>query len=170
MLIREAVESDAMGIAQVVKQISEVQSVAGVTTEDIRDRIARGLSLVARSETSTVLVGAGDDGAIAGYCAVHWVPFLFLSGGEAYITELFVRPSDRSYGLGSLLLREVENRSRQRGCSRLSLLNSRDRESYKRGFYTKRNWVERGQMANFILPISNLPNKSLQPAATAPEF
>src|ERR1700733_11079324 len=104
MLIREATEADAVGIAQVVKQITEIWSVANVPTKDVAGSVRGGLSAVSRSGTSTVLVVVTDGGEIAGYCAIHWVPFLFLPGGEAYVTELFIRPSGRGTGLGSSLL------------------------------------------------------------------
>ena len=155
MLIREATEADAVGIAQVVKQITEIRAVANVAMEDVAARIRDGLAKVSRSGTSTVLLGVTDRGEVASYCAVHWVPMLFLPGGEGYVTELFVRPSDRGKGLGSSLIGPVEEKARQRGCARLSLLNGRDGESYQRHFYGKRQWVERAQMANFILPLAS---------------
>jgi GNAT superfamily N-acetyltransferase len=99
-------------------------------------------------------VGVMEDGIVDGYCAMHWTPFLFFPGPECYISELFVRPDNRGSGLGTELLREAEARARQRGCVRLSLLNGKESESYKRGFYAGRNWEERHHMANFVLQIA----------------
>ena len=56
-------------------------------------------------------------------------------------------------GLGGQLLERVKAEARERGCSRLMLLNLRDRESYKRGFYKKQGWQERPEAINFILKI-----------------
>ncbi len=100
-------------------------------------------------------------GEILGYCAAHWVPLLFLPGGEAYVTELYVRERDSGQGIGSRLLDEVVALATSHGCSRISLLNGRFGQSYRRQFYAKRGWVERSEMANFILPLkpSHLPPK-----------
>jgi hypothetical protein len=48
------------------------------------------------------------------------------------------------------LLDSLEAEARTRGCARLSLLNLRERESYRRGFYLKRGWTERADAANLI--------------------
>jgi len=121
--------------------------------EQICDRVATALGEAAAAKASTILVAVMEGGTIAGYCAVHWVPFLFFTGPEAYISELFVRQGNRSAGVGTALLDEVKRRAIGRGCTRLSLLNGRDGEAYRRRFYAKRNWLERDRMANFILPI-----------------
>jgi hypothetical protein len=60
-----------------------------------------------------------------------------------------VRQRDRSAGAGSALLDEVRRRALLKGCSRLSLLNGRQGEAYRRGFYANRHWKER-EMANFV--------------------
>lgn len=153
MLIREAAESDAQGIAAVLHDIKELHSVTNCTTEQTCTRVARGLATAVPSPSSVVLVAVADDGTLVGYCAVHWVPFLFFDGPEGYVTELFVRQSDRSAGAGTALLDEVRRRAELRDCSRLSLLNGRNGEAYQRGFYAKRQWQERERMANFILPL-----------------
>ena len=47
-----------------------------------------------------------------------------------------------------------QSEARKRGCSRLSLMNLRHRESYRRQFYVKAGWQERTEAANFIYPMS----------------
>ncbi|MDR3406730.1 MAG: GNAT family N-acetyltransferase [Chthoniobacter sp.] len=153
MLIREATESDATGIADVLRDITELRAVVSGTVEQTRAQVARALASVVPSPSSTVLVAVTEEEAIAGYCSVHWVPFLFFDGPEAYISELFVRQCDRSAGVGTALLGEVRRRAELKGCSRLSLLNGRNSEAYQRGFYVGRQWQERERMANFILPL-----------------
>lgn len=153
MLIREATESDAPGIAAVLHDLKELHSVTGCSVEQTRARVRKALETAVASSRSVVLVAIAADGTIAGYCSVHWVPFLFFDGPEGYVTELFVRQSDRSTGVGTALLDEVRQRAEIQGCSRLSLLNGRDGEAYLRGFYARRQWQERERMANFILPL-----------------
>lgn len=153
MLIREATESDAPGISAVLHDIKELHAVTNCSIEQTCTRVTKALATAVPSPASVVLVAVAEDGEIAGYCSVHWVPFLFFDGPEGYITELFVRQSDRSAGAGTALLEEVRRRAEFQGCSRLSLLNGRNGEAYQRGFYAKRQWQERERMANFILPL-----------------
>ena len=69
------------------------------------------------------------------------------------MTELFVRRDARQNGIGSALLDEVERRARERGCARMSLLNMRAKESYRRGYYAARGWRERDEAAPFVKPL-----------------
>ena len=105
--------------------------------------------LEARTETTTIRV-AEAEGKLAGYAAAHWLPNLVLAGPEGYVSELFVAPENRGRGIGGALLDSLEAEARSRGCARLSLLNLRERESYRRGFYLKRGWTERADAANLI--------------------
>ncbi len=142
-------------MAAVVHAMSEVHSVASESVAATAGKMEHNLRQAAASGCSTAYVAETPGGEIAGYCAVHWVAFLFFSGGEAYVTELFVRPRDSGKGVGTKLLDTVVAEARERGCSRLSLLNGRDSEAYRRGFYARRGWIEREGMANFILPLAN---------------
>ena len=75
MLIREAVESDAIGIAEVLHDISKLQSATNMTVEQTCARVATALARAVASQASTVLAAVVGDGAIAGYCSAHWAPF-----------------------------------------------------------------------------------------------
>ena len=57
----------------------------------------------------------------------------------------------RGQGIGSRLLEAVKAEAKRRGCSRLQLVNFRQRESYQRGFYAKAGWEERPDGASFVL-------------------
>ena len=92
-------------------------------------------------------------GEIVGYCAVHWLPYLLLPGPEGYVSELFLRESSRGLGIGGQLLKTAKAEAKKRGCSRMMLLNLRDRKSYKRGFYKKQGWKERQEAFNFLLKM-----------------
>jgi GNAT superfamily N-acetyltransferase len=133
----------------------ELRSVFSETTAATARTVEQNLQLAVGTETSMILVAEKADGQIAGYCAVHWVPFLFQPGGEAYVTELFVRPADTGKRIGTSLLDHVIAEARRRGCARISLLNGRDSEAYRRNFYAQRGWIERDRMSNFVFPLSN---------------
>jgi GNAT superfamily N-acetyltransferase len=74
-----------------------------------------------------------------------------LKAPEGYVSELFVAESERGKGIGSQLLEVAKDEAKRRGCSRLSLLSIKHRESYKLGFYKKRGWTERKEASNFVL-------------------
>jgi hypothetical protein len=44
----------------------------------------------------------------------------------------------------------VKAEAQVRGCSRLMLVNSRSRDSYKRKFYETHGWREREEISNFV--------------------
>ncbi|MER3481829.1 MAG: N-acetyltransferase, partial [Meiothermus sp.] len=89
------------------------------------------------------------DSRVVGYAAVYWVNYLFNSP-EGYVTELFVRTDASGRGVGTALLEAVEQEARVRACRRLTLINLKDRESYKRGFYAARGWTEDPNAMRFV--------------------
>ena len=156
--IRPAGKNDAPGIAAVIHAMEELRAVAVQPVALTAATVGANLGLIQASDGSTAYVAETSAGGIVGYAAVHWVPFLFLPGGEAYVTELFIHPSASAKGIGSAILDAIVGAAKQRGCARVSLLNGRDGASYRRGFYKKRGWVERERMANFILPLAKKPD------------
>ena len=95
------------------------------------------------------LLVAESEANIVGYAAVHWLPCLFLPGPDGYLSELFVAPAARGRAVGTRLLHAVYSEAERRGCTRLTLINRRDRESYARSFYAKHGWVEQPEAARF---------------------
>lgn len=117
---------------------------ADVTEARVRDHLALS------DGSHSILVAEDGKGVFLGYAAVHWLPYLFLNGPEGYVSELFVTESARGRGVGTQLQTAIRAEAERRGCSRLMLINSRSRESYRRGFYAKQGWEERVGVANFI--------------------
>lgn len=115
----------------------------------VAGHLARGLG----SDEHLVLVAEDRQGQVVGYASVHWLPYLFKAGLEAYVSELFVRQDRTGQGVGRALLAALEEEARARGCCQLMLVNNRERPSYQRGFYAKQGWQERGNMANFARPL-----------------
>ncbi len=146
--VRNAEAGDAPGIAFIVR---EAFPGAG------EEQVARHLSTCLEEANHLVLVAVTGDIEIAGYVSVHWLPYLFLPGLEGFVSELFVREAARGQGAGRMLLAAVKKEATRRGCTRLSLLNMRDRPSYQRRFYSKDGWTERPEAANFILRIPESP-------------
>jgi ribosomal protein S18 acetylase RimI-like enzyme len=99
-------------------------------------------------ENALLLVAElGDE--VAGYIHGEIVTYLLFAGREMLVSELFVREKSRGKGVGSALLTAIEAEAVKRKCFRISVLNSRERESYKRSFYPSLGYEERTQVANF---------------------
>jgi len=151
--IYEAEERDIAGIGEIVRELGWFADIAVEAPETTREHIANEMKLCQADESHGVFVARATDGIVLGYVAVHRVPYLIHSGPDGYISELFIRESARGEGIGARLLETVQAEAKRRGCTRLMLLNMRQRESYQRGFYSKHGWEERPQAAIFIKKI-----------------
>jgi GNAT superfamily N-acetyltransferase len=151
--VRPARRQDAPAIAALIRGLGLFRRLAGEEPASTQARVLRHLDLCLADDSHTVLVATDPCQAIVGYAGVHWLPYLFLTGPEGYLSELFVAESHRGQGIGSALLGAVVSEARRRGCARLMLEAVKTRESYRRGFYRKQGWVEREDMANFVYEL-----------------
>jgi predicted N-acetyltransferase YhbS len=101
------------------------------------------------TEESALLLVAELKGKVVGYIHGEIVTYLLFAGREMLVSELFVMESVRGRGVGKALLSLIETEAVQQKCFRISVLNSRERESYKRGFYPSLGYEERPHTANF---------------------
>ncbi|MEZ4646620.1 MAG: GNAT family N-acetyltransferase [Chloroflexota bacterium] len=147
--IRAAHLDDATAVAAILRETNWFAHMAAESAAETAVRVRRFLQDCLRDDSHAIYV-AVSAGEVVGYTAVHWLPYLFMTGPEGYVSELFVRPQARGLGVGRQLLDAVYAEAATRGCSRLSLLNGRQRESYQRQFYEKQGWEERPFMANFV--------------------
>jgi GNAT superfamily N-acetyltransferase len=121
------------------------------TTEQ---RVRRHIALCLADQSHSSFVAENENGKVIGYASVHYLPYFFLLGPEGYVSELFVDAESRGRGTGTALLNVITEEARRRGCSRLSLINSRTRDSYKRHYYEQHHWKERPEVAAFVLPLT----------------
>ena len=154
LTIRLARLEDAAAITEIIREPSVVPRLASETVETTRAHVAAQLARCLADDSHRVYVAQDDTGRVMGYVAVHWLPYLIHSGPEGYVSELFVHSEARGQGLGKRLLDVVIQEARERGSSRLQLVNFRTRESYQRGFYVKAGWEERPDAASFVLPLN----------------
>jgi GNAT superfamily N-acetyltransferase len=152
MKIREMDFEDIPLLAHLFKALESAEWAKTLTIPEIEVELSRRYGL--KCASSTLLVSVTDEGSISGYGSVHWIPSLILPGIEGYVSELFVSPAHRGNGIGDSMLKEIERLAISRNCYRLSLLNMKDKESYRRGFYAKRNWEERQNAANMVKRIA----------------
>jgi len=153
--ICKAEQSDVAGIAEIVRELGWFADITAETPADTQTNITNELRLCQADDSHSLFVARAADEGVLGYVAVHWVPYLLHRGPDGYISELFIRESARGRGIGARLLETVEAEATRRGCRRLMLLNMRQRESYKRSFYSKHGWEERPQAATFMKKIGN---------------
>lgn len=155
--IRPARMDDTAALTALIMDIGWFQRhFEGLSGEAAQERIGRMVSLALADASHSLYVAEDTAGVIIGYVSVHWLPYLFFSGPEGFVSELFIRESARGQGVGTRLLEMVKQAASERGCARLSLINMRQRESYQRGFYNQCGWEERPQAANFVLPLPKL--------------
>lgn len=101
------------------------------------------------TEEDALLLVAEMNTQVVGYIHGEIVTYLLFAGREMLVSELFVKEKARALGAGKALLGAIEAQAVQHKCFRISVLNSRERESYKRGFYPALGYEERSQTANF---------------------
>ncbi len=149
MNIRPATLEDAPAIAELLCNLEDypkfkVQGVEALSVL-VRENLER------HHEQQFVFV-AEIESKVLGYAVVYWTGLLF-SSVEGYVSELFVHNAASGQGIGTALLEKIKTEARTRGCKRLTLINLKDRESYKRGFYTSRGWSEQVSAARFVLNL-----------------
>lgn len=149
--IRPAQFSDAEQLCQILESLGWFPHLDGSGFS--RKGIAGQLALCLADAGHRLLVAQTDPGRLLGYASLHRNPSLFMTSPEAYLAELFVHPETRGMGVGTRLLEEAERCAQQWGCSRMTLINNRQRKAYRNGFFLKRGWRERENMANFVLPL-----------------
>lgn len=152
--IRKAEATDVPALTDLLRSLGIFAHINAETPSVTEERVRRHLALCLADESHLILVAQSSEGNIAGYCAVHWLPYLILDGPEGYVSELFINEKFRGQGVGGQLLKAIQMEAQKYGCSRLMLLNMRKRESYQRQFYSKHGWEERPDAANFILPLT----------------
>ncbi|MBE3559661.1 MAG: GNAT family N-acetyltransferase [Ktedonobacteraceae bacterium] len=150
--IREARVEDCDGIAAILHALGWFEHINRQPVAQTQVQIAARIARCQIEKTHTILVAESKPHGVVGYVAVHWFPNLAF-GHDGYVSELFLHPAMTDRGIGGRLLDAVSEYARKRGCTRLTLMNRRTRESYQRGFYAKHGWHEVSDAAFFTLPL-----------------
>jgi GNAT superfamily N-acetyltransferase len=147
--IRLAIVSDAPLIADLLANIDDYPHWKTLGTEALEKTARESL---AWANAERLLFVAEIDNRVIGYAAVYWLHHMF-SAREGYVSELFIRSDASGHGAGTALLEVIKAEAIARGCHRLTLVNLKDRESYKRGFYASRGWEERSNTVRFAFDL-----------------
>ena len=165
--IREAQPGDAAAIAELLRGIGWFKAYEHSTPEQATAAVQAVIANAQLGERSLLLVAENADTpeqGLLGYCAVHWLPLAIQQGWEGYVSELFVPEAARGSGAGSRLLDAAVQAARERGCSRIWLVNNRQRPSYTRGFYKQQGWSEQPDIARFMLSLA--PDSAAAPSSS----
>ena len=153
--IRKAKTTDVPAISNLLRSLNLFAPINNEEAKSTQQRVQNHFELCTSDDSHLILVAQIGNGEITGYCAIHWLPYLILAGPEGYVSELFIKEEFRGQGIGNNLLEAIKVETQNRGCSRLMLLNIRNRDSYKRQFYSKHGWEERPDVANFVFQLIN---------------
>jgi GNAT superfamily N-acetyltransferase len=153
MIIRKAILEDVSQLVKIIRELDWLPIFPDLEDQSVERILMEQLSRCMADDSHLVLVAQNDSREIVGYCSAHWLPYLLLTGPECYISELFVRSDHRNSGVGALLMSEMKREAVNRGCVRLMLITGSNRESYRRGFYSKQGWEERDRIRNFVFPL-----------------
>lgn len=135
MKIREATKLDIPVMAELLHELFALE--ADFTPNYALQ--ARGLDLLLDSECATVFV-AEINGKVVGMCTVQ-VHVSTAAGTEVGLVEdVVVDIEYRANGVGTALLRALEEWADERGLARLQLLADRDNHTAIR-FYRCRGWL-----------------------------
>ncbi len=148
--IRIAGMQDAAHIGELLANITDYPQWTEVGAAKLTEHALAGLK--SADHTRTFLVACVDN-KVVGYCAAYWIHPLF-GDAEGYISELFIRSNASGQGIGTALLEAIKTEARERKCGRLTLVNLKNRESYKRGFYASRGWEEKSNTVRFAIDVA----------------
>ena len=95
--IRPATPDDAPRLAALVRALERFDR---LREEPLPEAIARIQAALAGAGEGgrSLYVAETEAGDLAGYVAVHWLPYLILRGPEGFVSELFIAPDARGRG------------------------------------------------------------------------
>lgn len=149
MNIRNAQIGDARAIAELLCNIDDHPHWKERGVNELEQTVRESLEW---SNPQRLVLVAELENRVVGYGVVYWQQLLF-SRKEGYVSELFIHSDASGKGVGTSLLRRMEAEAVAQHCRRLTLVNFKDVESYRRGFYSSRGWTEQENTVRFSLNL-----------------
>ena len=131
MHIRPIHQDDVPRLTVLLRQIGHP-----TTEEDVRQRLGYWLD-----DPASHLLGADDDGVLAGVAALHVTPIIEVTGKFARLVAIVVDAESRTRGVGRELMAAAEERARSAGCLFMEVTNSRQRHAAQR-FYESLGYTD----------------------------
>lgn len=136
IIVRTAVASD---IAQLVELLKELFAIETDFAFD-RDKQARGLTLLLKSEKDCILVAESlNDNKVLGMCTVQTLISTAEGGPVGVLEDLVVAADFRHQHIGAKLLAEAVYWAECQGLKRLQLLADKNNQAAL-NFYRKQGW------------------------------
>src|SRR5206468_6406470 len=74
-------------------------------------------ALIARPEEGVQVIARSDDGEAVGFATVYWTWNTLNASRVGVMNDLFVKPAQRTKGIGRALIEECRRLARERGAS-----------------------------------------------------
>ncbi|HXL86541.1 MAG TPA: GNAT family N-acetyltransferase [Gemmatimonadaceae bacterium] len=132
--IRLAVPSDAPILCELLAQLGYPASVSEIPAR---------LNAVARFHRAAAFVATNGYGEVVGLATTHVFPSIHDNGPVAWLTTLVVHEDARGAGIGSALVKHVEQWATRNGAKRLSVTSGMHRRA-AHAFYEKRDYENTG--------------------------
>jgi GNAT superfamily N-acetyltransferase len=114
--VRSAEARDFEDVVRLLESLGRVK-----VTAETRDRCRDMYESHLADSTADHLVAEDEEGAIVGFCSLHYLERLNYVTPHAWVPDLIVDEPRRSRGIGHALLSEAERRARERRCWVLTL-------------------------------------------------
>ena len=132
--IRPAAPSDAPVLCELLAQLGYPASVADIPAR---------LNAVANFPRAAAFVATNGYGEVVGLVTTHIFPSIHDNGPVAWLTTLVVLEDARGAGIGSALVKHVEQWAIRNGAKRLSVTSGMRRKATHE-FYEKRDYENTG--------------------------
>jgi GNAT superfamily N-acetyltransferase len=129
MNVRSAEPRDFEAVTALLEELGR-ETVTDATRDRCRELYAAQLS----DPGSDHLVAENDEGAVVGFCSLHFRNRLNHPTPQAWVPDLIVADGLRRSGIGSALLARAEQRAIERGCWEITLESAHHRREAHR-FY-----------------------------------
>ena len=123
MRVRRAAAADFGSVTSLLEELGRA-TVSAESREACQAIWERHLG----DERAAHLVAEDDEGAIVGFCSLHFRDRLNYPSPDAWVPDLIVTESARRRGVARALLAEAERLARERGCWQLTLESGYQRE------------------------------------------
>ncbi len=135
--VRRATSADHDRVLGLVGQLGHAFPV-------VAEKFSEAYSFALQDTDRTAVFVAESDGDIVGYCLVTMTPLLYSNGPSAQLQEIVVDNATRAAGVGTALVRAVEDLCVAQGVTQLTVASRRAGGFYDRlGYHEHAEYMRR---------------------------